>query len=117
MTNAKNDNAVTETAAAAKNTVITKKAGAFDIRNVIGALIGLYGLVLLVSYLVLDPGVNPDTGMAKNSVYNLYTGIALVVVAVIFFVWAKLRPTEVETEPLKTPQGGPGADADHPREN
>ena len=51
-----------------------KKAGAFDIRNVIGALIGLYGLVLLASYLLLDPGTNPETNLPKESVYNLYTG-------------------------------------------
>lgn len=82
--------------ATSKNTVTKKKAGAFDIRNVIGALIGLYGLVLLLAYLVLDPGVNPDTGMDKEPVYNLYTGIVLVIVAAVFFIWAKLRPTVVE---------------------
>lgn len=73
-----------------------KKAGAFDIRNVIGALIGLYGLVLLASYLLLDPGTNPETNLPKESVYNLYTGLALVAVAVVFFIWAKMRPTVVD---------------------
>nr|WP_120492377.1 cell wall anchor protein [Corynebacterium lactis] len=73
-----------------------KSAGAFDIRNVIGALIGIYGIVLLIAYAVLDPGVNPDTGAAKEPMYNLYTGIVLVVVAVVFFAWAKIRPTVVE---------------------
>lgn len=74
----------------------TKKAGAFDIRNVIGALIGLYGLVLLLAYLFLDAGVNPETNEPKEPLYNLYAGIALIVVAVVFFVWTKLRPTVVE---------------------
>lgn len=73
-----------------------KSAGAFDVRNVIGALMGIYGLVLLVAYLALDPGINPDTGAAKEPMYNLYTGIALVVVAAVFFAWAKIRPTVVE---------------------
>lgn len=81
---------------ATNNNVTKKKAGAFDIRNVIGALIGLYGLVLILAYLALDPGVNPDTGMDKEPIYNLYTGIALLVVAVVFFIWEKLRPTVVE---------------------
>ncbi|MGK8360440.1 cell wall anchor protein [Corynebacterium amycolatum] len=73
-----------------------KKAGAFDIRNVIGALLGLYGLILMLAYLFLDAGVNPETNEAKQPLYNLYAGIALIVVAVIFFVWTKIRPTVVE---------------------
>ena len=73
-----------------------KSAGAFDIRNVIGALIGLYGIVLLIAYFALDPGVNPDTGVAKEPIYNLYTGIGLVIVALVFFVWARIRTTVVE---------------------
>lgn len=73
-----------------------KSAGAFDIRNVIGALVGLYGIVLLIAFFALDPGVNPDTGAAKEPIYNLYTGIGLVIVALVFFAWAKIRPTVVE---------------------
>ena len=38
---------------------------AFDLRNVIGALLGLYGIVLIICSFALDPGVNPETGMAK----------------------------------------------------
>lgn len=44
-----------------------KRAGAFDLRNVIAALLGLYGLILLGCYFFLDPGINPDTGQAKTS--------------------------------------------------
>lgn len=44
-----------------------KRAGAFDLRNVIAALLGLYGLILLGCYFFLDPGINPDTGQAKNA--------------------------------------------------
>lgn len=72
-------------------------AGAFDIRNVIGALMGLYGLVLLISYLVLDPGVSSD-GAAKDSTYNLWAGVAMVVVAAFFFAWSKFKPVKIEEE-------------------
>ncbi|MEH6252578.1 LPXTG cell wall anchor domain-containing protein [Corynebacterium pseudotuberculosis] len=67
-------------------------AGAFDIRNVIGALIGLYGLVLVICSFTLDPGVNPDTGVAKSSQDNLWSGLAMLLVGVIFFLWTRLRP-------------------------
>ena len=71
-------------------------AGAFDIRNVIGALIGIYGIVLMICSFVLDPGVNPDTGIAKESADNLWAGIAMLVVGVAFAAWAKIRPIVVE---------------------
>ncbi|MDO5029249.1 MAG: cell wall anchor protein [Corynebacterium sp.] len=91
MSRTQNNSADKATASTGK-----KKAGAFDIRNVIGALIGLYGIILLLSWLFLDPGVNPETNVAKEPMYNLYSGVALVVFAIVFFVWAKLRPTVVE---------------------
>lgn len=74
-------------------------AGAFDIRNVIGSLLGIYGLVLLVSFLLLDPGVDVDTGAPKDSIYNLWAGLAMVVVAVLFGVWTKVDPIKIE-EPV-----------------
>ncbi|KGM18612.1 hypothetical protein [Corynebacterium auriscanis] len=69
---------------------------AFDIRNVIGGLLGLYGLILVVSYFFLDPGIDASTGQPKDEVYNLYAGIAMVVVAVVFFVWAKASPVRAD---------------------
>ena len=58
-----------------------KRAGAFDLRNVIAALLGLYGLILLGCYFFLDPGINPDTGQAKNVSDNLWASLALLAVA------------------------------------
>ncbi|MDY6049680.1 MAG: hypothetical protein SPI77_03835 [Corynebacterium sp.] len=78
----------------AEPSVVTEQqhAGAFDLRNVIGALIGLYGIILIICYFALDPGINPDTGLPKESVDNLVSGVAMLAVAVIFMVWAKFRP-------------------------
>lgn len=72
-------------------------AGAFDIRNVIGALMGIYGVVLLISAFLLDPGTN-FAGVEKNGSYNIWTGIALIIVALIFMAWAKARPIIVPDE-------------------
>lgn len=44
----------------------------------------------------LDPGINPDTGVAKNAQDNLWAGLVMVIVGVVFFAWAKLRPIVIE---------------------
>lgn len=67
-------------------------AGAFDIRNVIGALLGLYGVVLLVTGLVSDEA--PEATGDINA--NVWTGIGLIAVAVAFLMWSRLRPTVVD---------------------
>lgn len=67
-------------------------AGVFDIRNVIGALLGIYGVVLLVLGVVSD-----DTGENTGDLNaNLWAGIALLVVAIAFLVWARVRPIVVD---------------------
>ncbi|MCT1818075.1 hypothetical protein [Corynebacterium propinquum] len=71
-------------------------AGAFDIRNVIGALLGLYGLILLLSFFFLDPGVDAATGAAKDSSYNLWTGAAMLIAAGVFFWWTKANPIKID---------------------
>ncbi|MBN9643282.1 cell wall anchor protein [Corynebacterium mendelii] len=78
-----------------------KTAGAFDIRNIIGLLLGLYGILLVISAALLDPGVNPDTNIAKSSADNLWVGVVMIIVAAVFFVWTKLKPIVVAAEPEK----------------
>ncbi len=82
----------------AESTQGTRKhsAGAFGIRNVISILLGIYGAILVVCSFVLDPGVNPDAAVQKNSSDNLWTGVALLVVAAGFLAWARLRPIIVQ---------------------
>jgi len=75
-----------------------KRAGAFDLRNVIAALLGLYGLILLGCYFFLDPGINPDTGQAKNATDNLWASLALLAVAAAFVLWARLKPITIPGE-------------------
>jgi hypothetical protein len=63
-------------------------AGAFDIRNFIGALLGLYGVILTLLGLFGDKAYD-KTG---NVNANLYAGIAMLVVAAVFITWARLKP-------------------------
>ncbi len=72
----------------------TQKVGAFDIRNFIGALIGLYGIILLILGLVAFNDMESARTGGINA--NLWAGIGMIVVAVIFLLWARLEPLKVE---------------------
>ncbi|MGY1602977.1 hypothetical protein [Geodermatophilus sp. SYSU D00815] len=72
------------------------KAGAFDVRVVIAGLIGFYGVVLVLMGLFADPETEKTGGVNAN----LWTGIGLVVVALAFFLWARLRPVVVDEAEL-----------------
>lgn len=70
-----------------------RSAGAFDIRNFIGALIGIYGIILTIMGIVSFTA--SDIEKTGNVNANLIAGICMVVFAVIFLVWAKLRPVVI----------------------
>jgi multisubunit Na+/H+ antiporter MnhB subunit len=72
------------------------KAGAFDVRVVIAGLIGFYGVVLVLMGLFADPELEKTGGVNAN----LWTGIGLVVVALAFAAWARLRPVVVDEAEL-----------------
>lgn len=65
----------------------------FDLRYVIGALLGLYGVVLVIRGLLDGP---EQLARAAGTAINLWTGIGLVVVAVVFLIWARVRPLGIE---------------------
>ena len=66
-------------------------AGILDIRNIIGALLGIYGVILLLMALFGD-----DEGEKTGDVNaNLWAGLVMTVVAVGFMAWAKWRPVRV----------------------
>lgn len=68
-------------------------AGAFDIRNIIGALVGIYGIVLVVVGLVGDPEKSKTGPMTGNA--NLWAGLVMLVVGIAFIAWARLKPIVV----------------------
>jgi hypothetical protein len=90
-----------------------KTAGAFDIRNIIGSLLGIYGLILLLAGLFMDKEEAKTGGINAN----LWTGLALAVAAAVFLTWARLRPIIVpaHVEPVApdptrpAPRRNPGA--------
>src|SRR3712207_4346367 len=72
-------------------------AGAFDVRNVIAALIGAYGIVLVLVGLFGNSELEQDRTGGLNA--NLWAGIAMVVFAAAFALWSRLRPIVVEAPP------------------
>ncbi len=66
-------------------------AGILDIRNIIGALLGLYGVILLLMGLFGDEQ-GDKTGDVNA---NLWAGLALLVVGAAFITWARLKPVKV----------------------
>jgi hypothetical protein len=76
-----------------KGTGTKHAAGAFDVRNVIAGLIGFYGVVLVVMG-VVDNG---SAALKKTEGFNanLWVGIAMIVFALAFALWSRLRPIVV----------------------
>ncbi len=80
---------------AEKKAVSVKRGGAFDIRVVIASLIGLYGVILTVLGIVEK---QPEIDKAAGININLWGGIAMLVFAGLFVLWARLRPIVVPVE-------------------
>ena len=78
------------------------KAGLFDIRNIIGALMGIYGVILVLAGLLGEH--EPEKTGGINA--NLWTGLALLVVGAFFATWARLRPIVVP-ENVEAPDDDP----------
>ncbi|MGC3020201.1 MULTISPECIES: hypothetical protein [unclassified Brevibacterium] len=72
---------------------LTKTAGAFDIRNFIGVLLGIFGIVLTIAGIV---DFTPDEAERTGGIdANLWTGIGLIIAAALFLAWAKVRPIRI----------------------
>ena len=67
------------------------KAGALDIRNVIGILLSTYGVILVLMGIFAD--TEPDKTGDVNA--NLWSGLAMLAVGVGFLAWARWRPLVV----------------------
>ena len=85
------------------------RAGIFDIRNIIGALLGIDGLIILLVGIFGDAEEDKTGGVNAN----LWAGLVLVVMSAIFLGWAWLRPVVVPDdfeETTTTRADPPGTD-------
>ncbi|WP_022882900.1 hypothetical protein [Gryllotalpicola ginsengisoli] len=65
----------------------------FDLRRILGALFLLYGIIVLITGLV-DPAA--DTKPTGGIAINLWTGIAMIIVGALFWVWDLAAPVPEE---------------------
>lgn len=77
-------------------------AGLLDIRTIIGSLIGTYGVILTLMGLFGDEESDKTGGVNAN----LWAGLAMIVVGLVFIIWARLRPVVVPEHP-DAAQDGP----------
>jgi hypothetical protein len=81
-----------------QNGTQSSKTSLFDIRNIIAALLGIYGVVLVVmSFSTSDSDLSKVSGVNAN----LWVGIGLLAFAAFFAVWAFLRPIVVDEKQLE----------------
>jgi hypothetical protein len=66
-------------------------AGLLDIRNIIGSLLAIDGLILLLAGIFADTEEEKTGGINAN----LWAGLVLLVVGVAFIAWCRLRPVVV----------------------
>jgi hypothetical protein len=66
-------------------------AGVLDIRNIIGGLLGVYGVILLAVGVFGDAETDKTGGVNAN----LWAGLVLLAVGLGFLAWARLRPIVV----------------------
>jgi hypothetical protein len=75
-----------------------KKVSLFDIRNIVGALLLLYGAILfLASFATSDA----DKAKADGINANLWVGLSLLVFGALMVGWAVARPIVVDKEQLE----------------
>ncbi len=72
----------------------------FDIRLLIGGLFVLYGLMLTVAGFVVGP---EQIAKAAGINMNLWLGIGMLVVGLLFLLWRRLSPDKHEPNPTDAP--------------
>ena len=75
-----------------------KRAGLFDIRNIIGLLLLVYGVILL---LVSFSTSQAEKARADGVNANLWMGIVLTIVGLLMIGWAVTRPIVIDEAELE----------------
>jgi uncharacterized membrane protein len=75
-----------------------KKVSLFDVRSIVGALMFLYGVILLLASFATS---DADKAKADGVNANLWVGLVLLAFGVLMVVWAVTRPIVVDEEQLE----------------
>ncbi|MER7051661.1 hypothetical protein [Streptomyces sp. NPDC000351] len=70
----------------------------FDIRQIIGGLFVVYGVIVTIAGLVAS---DDEIDKAQGVNINLWTGLGMLVLGLFFLAWLKLRPTAPPPPPVE----------------
>jgi xanthine/uracil/vitamin C permease (AzgA family) len=101
---------VTEMSEPESKSRAAKAANLFDLRRIIGGLFVVYGILLTVLGL-FDSQEEIDKAAGVN--INLWAGLGMLAVGLLFIAWALWRPLSEELA-SDEPGGGPGDDRERP---
>jgi hypothetical protein len=79
-----------------------RAANLFDLRRIIAGLFAVYGVILVVLGLGAS---DAEIDKAAGWNLNLWTGVAMLVVAAIFTAWALTRPLSEELDEAERGEG------------
>lgn len=75
-----------------------KKASLFDVRSIVGALLFLYGVILIVQSFATSAA---EKARADGINANLWVGLVLLAFGIVMLAWAITRPIEVDEAELE----------------
>src|SRR4029077_13641019 len=88
----------------------------FDVRNIIGSLLGIYGVVLTIAGFAPRLLAAHRRAATDNPVDlyvgtdpNWWVGLVLIGVSIVFIAWALLRPVPIADTPPQTTESEHGA--------
>jgi type VI protein secretion system component VasK len=70
----------------------------FDLRVLIGGLFTLYGVVLIIAGIFANPA---EIQKAAQININLWLGIGMLVVGLLFLLWWRLKPLQLPAKPAQ----------------
>ncbi|MGN6502767.1 MAG: hypothetical protein ACTHKX_07685 [Pseudolysinimonas sp.] len=79
----------------AEKDAVVRSTRRFDLRRILGALFVLYGLIVGIVGLT-DLGTEAAGKQTGGIAINLWTGLAMLVLGGLFFLWDRLAPVPAE---------------------
>src|SRR3954468_11961209 len=89
------DRLIAESEQAEEESRAQRAANLFDLRRILAGLFMIYGVILTILGLT-DSQKEIDKAAGVN--VNLYTGLAMIAVALLFLIWALTRPLSKQLE-------------------
>lgn len=77
----------------------------FDVRRIIGGLFVIYGILVTIAGITASEA---DLRKAQNININLWTGVCMLVLGLLFLLWLRLRPTAAPHTAPEPPGERPG---------